>query len=111
MMPSIEQLQALDHSAAPALEAHQSNEVVGKVLVDALHGGGDGPDLDALFNGLGGHNAGGSNAALQTLASHTAAFATIWGAPDFGGLAHPFAVHVEGMVLHMDAPPAAASGN
>ena len=104
MMPSIEQLQALDHSAAPALDAHQSNEVVSKVLVDALHGGGDGPDLDALINTLGGHNPG-SNPALHALAGHTEALVPGMAMNVFGDfMMHPFAFHGEGVALHPDAP-------
>ncbi|MFL6841946.1 MAG: beta strand repeat-containing protein, partial [Sphingomicrobium sp.] len=52
-VPSAEQLGAL---VAAAHDGAQHNQVVGHVLADALHGGGQaGPDIDALLNGLPGH--------------------------------------------------------
>jgi hypothetical protein len=75
-MPSAEQLAAspsastVQPASSLAGELPQHNEVVGKVLADALHSGeGHGPNIDALINGLPGHN-GAVPDALQTLASH-----------------------------------------
>ncbi|MEO8547483.1 MAG: VCBS domain-containing protein, partial [Sphingomicrobium sp.] len=104
MMPSVQQAQALDLSNAPGSDAHQSNEVVSKVLADALHGGGDGHDLDALLNALSGHDGSAANPALDALSSHASAAAAAWGAADFGGFGgQALAFHEAIMVVHPDA--------
>ena len=109
VMPSAEQLQAFIASSASAPEAHQSNEIVSKILVNALSGGKDGPDLDALINTLKGHGSGGNDSALPALASHAAAFMPGVGVNDFGDfMVHQFATHGEAMALHPDAPNAVA---
>ncbi|HEX6741586.1 MAG TPA: hypothetical protein VF079_07315 [Sphingomicrobium sp.] len=52
-VPSAEQLGA---QVAAAHDGAQYNQVVGQVLADALHGGGQaGPDIDGLLSGLPGH--------------------------------------------------------
>jgi hypothetical protein len=88
-MPSAEQLVALattahGANASVAGESAQHNQVVGKVLADALHGGeGHGANIDALINGLPGHS-GAAPDALQVLASHADA-AVSFGHMGFGG--------------------------
>jgi hypothetical protein len=88
-MPSAEQLAALattahGANASVAGESAQHNQVVGKVLVDALHGGeGHGANIDALINSLPGHS-GAAPDALQVLASHADA-AVSFGHMGFGG--------------------------
>jgi hypothetical protein len=77
-MPSAEQLAAVAaaHGTAQpqtsvAGTSSQHNEVVGKVLADSLHGGGQhGPSIDALVNSLPGHGA--AHDGLQAVASHAA---------------------------------------
>jgi hypothetical protein len=114
-MPSAEQFAAAGSSATTAhvqtvagLNGTQHNEIVSKVLADSLNGGeGHGLNVGALVNHLGGQDAGhgGSNEALEALASHGAAAAS------FGhmGFAGAFAgMHVVGMeMMHQDAAPAA----
>jgi VCBS repeat-containing protein len=109
-MPSAEQLGALvakahgpDGSVAGANAQH--NQVVGKVLADALHGGdGHGANIDALINGLPGHN-GAAPDALQALASHGDA-AVSFGHTGFGGaFGGGHAMLSMEMALH-DAAPA-----
>jgi hypothetical protein len=75
-MPSAEQLAAVSSggpeqpASAVAGELAQHDQVVGKILADALHGGAShGPNIDALINGLPGHD-GAATDALQALASH-----------------------------------------
>jgi hypothetical protein len=109
-MPSAEQLGALvakahgpDGSVAGANAQH--NQVVGNVLADALHGGdGHGANIDALINGLPGHN-GAAPDALQALASHGDA-AVSFGHTGFGGaFGGGHAMLSMEMALH-DAAPA-----
>jgi hypothetical protein len=108
-MPSAEQLAAAGSLATVVhvqTDGVQHNEIVSKVLADSLNGGeGHGPNVEALINQLGGHAAGGSNSAIEALASHAAAAAS------FGhmGFAGAFAgMHVVGMeMMHQDAVPAA----
>jgi hypothetical protein len=86
--------------------AAQHDEVVGKVLADALHGGsGSGPNVDALINTLPDHLGTGGNATLDGFASGgsgTVPFTHIPGAGAFAG-AHSM-LPVE-MVMHPDAAP------
>jgi VCBS repeat-containing protein len=85
----------------------EHNEVVSKVLADALHGGAaHGPSIDSLLHSLPGH-VGLAGGALQAMASHGAALVSIEHmamATSFGGF-HPM-LSVE-MVTHQDAPPPA----
>ena len=62
VMPSAEWLHL-------AVQQHQSNEVVGKVLAEALNEG-DGPDLDALIAAVRGPAAGEPHGALDALVDH-----------------------------------------
>lgn len=77
-MPSAHQLEAAAAAHAPAQGQPQAsvapeaqhNEVVSKVLADALHGGdAHGPSIDHLVDSLSGHHGGGSSA-IAALASH-----------------------------------------
>jgi hypothetical protein len=110
-MPSAEQLAAVAGAHNPqqhgsvGTETPEHNQVVSKVLVDALEGGhAHGPSVDTLINGLPGQGA--AHDALQALAEHAGgavpfghtAFMTPFGAPH--GM-----LSVE-MVLQQHAPPA-----
>ena len=112
-MPSAEQLAAAAHGApgqtSVAGDLAQHEQVVGKVLADALHGGGgQGPNVDALLSALGTHaSAAGGNAGLEALASHgpsAVPFMHMAGAGLFGGLHSVLSVE---MAMHQDAPPPA----
>jgi len=109
-MPSAAQLAALtghgtaEQHTSVAGDHVQHNEVVAKVLADALHGGdGHGPSIDALVHALPAHGNGG-NAALEALASHGAA-AVSMGHMAFAG-AFGFGHGMASMEQHPDAPPA-----
>ena len=106
-MPSAEQLAAAgSHGVAPpqnsvAGGAPQHDQVVSKVLVDALHGGGSAPNIDTLLNGVSSH--GTAQDALQALASHGASavsFGHMAFADAFGG-AHGMLSQT--MMVHPDA--------
>jgi hypothetical protein len=106
MMPSAEQLQAMGYSAAGP-EAQQSSEIVSKVLVDALHGGGHGgPDLDTLLNALPGHS-GGAPGLAEIIGSHSGSAASAWDAHALSGFS---AAHLdfglEMLAVHQAAVPA-----
>jgi hypothetical protein len=116
VMPSAQQLAAaMTHSGSVqplnSVVAAQHDEVVGKVLADALHGGGgSGPNLDALIDSLPNHAGAGGNAGLESfasLASGAVPITHIPGAGAFGGLHTMLSVE---MVMHADAHPAAAHG-
>jgi hypothetical protein len=110
VMPSAQQLAAVhgNHSGNSVAGA-QHDEVVGKVLADALHGGeGHGPNVDMLLSAMSTHGAGaGGNAGLEALASQAAggvSFMHMGGAGGSGGFHMPLMVE---MVTHADvAPPA-----
>ncbi|MGE5062955.1 MAG: hypothetical protein ACM3IG_02705, partial [Myxococcales bacterium] len=115
-MPSAAQLAAaLTHtgSAQPlnSVVGAQHDEVVGKVLADALHGGSaQGPNVDALLNAMTHAPTAGGNLGLETFASVGSAsvpFTHIPGAGAFGGFHSALTVE---MVMHADAHPAAAHG-
>jgi hypothetical protein len=115
-MPSAAQLAAaLTHtgSAQPlnSVAGAQHDEVVGKVLADALHGGAaQGPNVDALLNAMSHAPAAGGNLGLETFASAGSAsvpFTHIPGAGAFGGFHSALTVE---MVMHADAHPVAAHG-
>jgi hypothetical protein len=82
----------------------QHNQVVAQVLADALHGGGHGPNLDALINALpGDHGAKG----LEALASHGAAGVPNGDMTAFAGFTGGHAMPImEQMAMHHDAAPA-----
>jgi hypothetical protein len=114
VMPSADQMAALAASAnganAPeAAKDGQHNEIVGKVLVDALHGGDSGGQtidhlLDAaVTNGAHGH----ANPALEALASQVS------GDVSFGHSAFAASFHggnglpmMDALAVHQDAAPA-----
>ena len=113
VMPSAQQLAAVGHGSVQpntnSVAGAQHDEVVGKVLADALHGGdGHGPNVDMLLHALSTHGAAvGGNAGLEALASQASAtvpFMHMAGAGGFGGLHTPLMVE---MVTHADAPPPA----
>jgi hypothetical protein len=115
-MPSAAQLAAsLTHtgSAQPlnSVAGAQHDEVVGKVLADALHGGSaQGSNVDALLNAMTHAPAAGGNLGLETFASGgstSVPFTHIPGAGAFGGFHSALTVE---MVMHADAHPAAAHG-
>lgn len=99
-MPSAEQLAAVTGKGGDA----QHNEVVGKVLADALQGGeGHGPNLEALINSLPGH---GHGPALAALASHADGHVP-HGHTAFAGVfstGHNM-LTMDHMAAHHDAPP------
>jgi hypothetical protein len=112
VMPSAQQLAAAAHGSpqpanSVAGNTAQHEAVVGKVLVDALHGGqAQGPNVDALLHSLPVHAAG-ANGALQALATHAGSFVSIEHmamATPFGG---PHSMLSVDMVMHQDAPPPA----
>lgn len=110
VMPSFEDLAG--HSGGKA-EGQQHNEVVGKVLADALHGGGgEGPNVESLINSLPGHGGGQGdhgNAALEALASHGAAAVPNGDTGVFAGFSGGHGMHMmEQMTMHQDAAPAHA---
>jgi hypothetical protein len=111
-MPSAEQLVAASGGNAAAQaqasvsgESAQHNQVVGKVLADALHGGeGHGPNIDAALHAI--HGNGPAHDAIAEFASHGG------GAVSFGHMAFGssfFGPH--GMLavemMHTDAAPPA----
>ena len=101
VMPSAAQLAAAashgvaqaDNSVAGNTPQHE--QVVSKVLVDALHGGGGGVNIDGLLNNVSSHAA--AQDALQALASHGAgvvsfghtAFADAFGSAHGMQMMHP----------------------
>jgi hypothetical protein len=111
-MPSAEQLVAAaggnaagQAQASVAGESAQHNQVVGKVLADALNGGeGHGPNIDAVLNAI--HGSGPAHDAIANFASHGG------GGVSFGHMAFGssfFGPH--GMLavemMHTDAAPPA----
>jgi hypothetical protein len=82
--------------------------VVGKVLADALHGGGHGPNVEALINSLPSHGDGG-NAVADALASHAAGAVPNGDTGVFAGFSAGAGSHMmEQMAMHADAAPAHA---
>lgn len=107
-MPTAEMLAAHGGKGVDAKggDAQSSDADVGKVLADALHGGGQGPDIEALVNALGGQGGEGGKAALEALASHghgavpngdTGVFAGFTGSHGLPSMEH--------MTMHQDAAP------
>jgi hypothetical protein len=112
-MPSADQMASLAATAeganAPEAGQHgQHNEVVGKVLADALHGGGHGHNIDHLLDAAAGSHGGHghANPALEALASHGEA-AVSFGHMSFGASfhgAHGLAM-MDALAVHQDAAP------
>jgi hypothetical protein len=113
-MPSAQQLAAIAaaHGVAQpqtsvAGQTAQHDQVVSKVLVDALHGGdGHGPNIDALINGV--SSQGSAHDALQAFASHAGSavpFGHMGFAQAFGG--PHLMLTSEALMVHQDAAPPA----
>jgi hypothetical protein len=84
--------------AASGTGGTEHNQVVSKVVADALNGGDThGPSIDGLLNTLPGH--GGAHDALEALAAQGAAMA-------FHGVAAPHALLSVEMAMQQHAPPA-----
>ena len=98
-------LEAANQSvAASANSSVASTQEVGRVLADALAGG-NGPDIGALVEAIGG--AGGPSA-LEALASLHSAGVSIGNMGAWGGSGNGHsALSVDALALHHDAPPAA----
>jgi lysophospholipase L1-like esterase len=104
-MPDAGQLLAGGLSnAAPSIDA-QHNGVVGQVLADALHGGGDGPNVEMLINAIstGGDQA---QAVADALASHAAGSVPNGDMGAFAGFTGPHDMPMDLFVMHVDAAPA-----
>ncbi len=110
IMPSAEQLAAAANAAAPqgsvAGNAPQHNEVVAKVVADALHGGhAHGPDIEAMVHAIGSHGPAGSHAA-EALASHGMTAVSNGHMAMFGGFAGAHGgLMMDPMIVHQDAAP------
>jgi hypothetical protein len=109
IMPSAEQLAAAAAEAPQALVAdnQQHNEIVGKVLADALHGGGGpAPDIEGLVHAIGAHGRAG-NQALEALASHGMEAVPNGHMASFAGFAGGHGcLMMDPMIVHQDAAPA-----
>ena len=80
----------------------QHNAVVGQVLVDALNGGGTGPNIETLVNAI----SIGQHSVIDALASHGDVFVPNGDMGIFAGFTGPLEMHMEQMVMHVDAAPA-----
>ncbi|RST30036.1 hypothetical protein HMF7854_03735 [Sphingomonas ginkgonis] len=103
-MISAESLQALAGLGAEG----KTTMVVGKVIVDALHGGGGAPSIDAMLQAVGANHDAGANPALAALASPAAAAVPGWDAGHFAGLSTHLPSIMEAAGLHQDAIQPAA---
>ena len=100
VMPAAQQLAAAAHSGATGA---QHNQVLGEVLAEALHGGGNASTIDHVLSSLPSHS-GGGNPALEALASHNAAAVPIGDSHAFAGFtAGHAAFTMEAMMVHVDA--------
>jgi hypothetical protein len=107
-MPSAEALIAASLQGGDS-DGSQSNAIVGKVLVDALEGGGSEQSIDALLATLPAQgNAG--NAAVEALASQPAAAVSAWDMGHMGGLHASANFTMEAVALHHDAVQPVANG-
>jgi large repetitive protein len=103
MMPAAEMVAA---SNEDGIEAAQHNQVVGKVLADALAGGGNESDIDAALSQLQGQSEPG--AALAQLASPDAADVPAWHSAGMAAFNFSGSVFsMETVMLHQDAAPTA----
>jgi hypothetical protein len=93
-------------AAAGGVEGVQHNAIVGRVLDDALNGGGDGPSLDAVLNALpGGGDQGGNG--LEALTSPGQDVVSNGDTADFAGFTAAFTMPtMDEMAVHQDAAPA-----
>ena len=108
-MPSVAMLEAA-HANNNAVDTHaQTTGEVGRVLFDALAGGGHGPNIDAVIDAVANQAHAGAQVAIDALASHGAAAVSGWDMASIAGLTGGHAAFtMEHMALHMDAAPAAA---
>ena len=107
-MPSADALIAASLEGGEA-DGSQSNAVVGKVLLDALEGGGAEASVDALLAALPAHGNGG-NGAVEALASQPDAAVSAWDMGHSGGLSANANFTMEAMALHHDAVQPVANG-
>jgi hypothetical protein len=110
-MPSADMLvtAGLARGDASAITGAQHNQVVGQVLVDALHGGSSGPSIDALINAVSGHAGQAGDATMAALASHAAASVPNGDMGVFAGFSGVYGMPMmEHMMMHQDAAPAHA---
>jgi hypothetical protein len=103
-MPSADALIAasLQGKGPEGSEGNHSNAVVGKVLVDALHGGGGEHNIDALLAALPGHG-NGANVAADALASQPVAHVPAWDMGHMGALHAHANFTMVAVTLHHDA--------
>ena len=103
-MISAEQLEAASKDGGKSVEGKDAKPDVGKVLADALNGGENGKDLDALINAVSGQDN-----AHDGLASHGGNAVSNGDMSVFAGLA---AAHTDDIMtqltMHQDAAPAQA---
>jgi hypothetical protein len=96
-VPSADQLSGIANGNS---EPVQHNQIVGKVLVEALAGGGwDAPSVDALLDGLPGATA----SAADLLASHSSQQIDSEPLAMFGGFMAHAPLGMEQMIVHHDA--------
>jgi len=99
-MPSAEMLAGGNDNAVEGQA--QGTAEVGRVLLDALAGGGRGPDIDAVIDAVANQGGGRSEAALEALASHAGLDVSAWHMAGSGGFSGGHAGAMEPM-LHHDA--------
>jgi hypothetical protein len=85
----------------------QGTGEVNRVLLDALAGGGRGPDLDAVIDAVANQGHGGGAGALEALASHGAVDVSAWHMGGFGGFPGTHAAPTFEPMIHPDAVVAA----
>jgi len=81
----------------------QHTQELGRILADALAGGGNGPSLDAVIDAAGGKAHGAPNA-LEGLAIPPGADVPAWDMSGIGGFTASHAMSMEAMLAHPDAP-------
>jgi len=107
-MPSAEALIAASLKGGES-EGSKENAVVGKVLLDALEGGGTEQSVDALLEALPAP-ANGENAAAEALASQPVAAVPAWDTGHIGQFTNAANFTMEAMALHHDAVQPVANG-
>jgi hypothetical protein len=104
---------AVAESLVPAETAAsaQGTGTVGQIIADALHGGGNGPDINAMLNALPGAGLG-ENAGLQGLATQLGHDVPNGDTGHGGVFTFDVAtiITTEAMVLHHDAVQPVANG-
>lgn len=107
VMPSAEALEAMGNGQSGG----QHNTVVGKVIAEALEGGGGGGQIDGLLAGLAGGGNGG-NPVLDALAIQNGGAVSGWDMGNGGSFQADLLVKVvaEAMMLHHDAVQPAING-